>query len=271
VIIQALHAKLTAATGSKMQLADIPQQPQISISIVSHKQGMLVKNLLDDLRAHCDTTLEVILTINVKEDLPFDVAEFGFPIRVVTNASQRGFAANHNAAFKLAKAVYFCVLNPDIRLERNPFPALIGVLADPVVGAVAPLIVGPSGQVEDSARRFPTPVSILKKALFGVHRPEYAIADTPFFPDWIAGMFLVFRSEVFRLASGFDERYFLYYEDVDLCWRLRRRGYRAALVPSVCAIHDARRESHQNARYLVWHASSMLLFFARHVLASTER
>ena len=87
------------------------------------------------------------------------------------------------------------------------------------------------------------------------------------YPDWVAGMFMVLRSETFRAAGGFDEGYFLYYEDVDLCWRLQRSGLRAALLPTVRAIHDARRSSHRKLRYLLWHGKSMLRFFAKRAWA----
>ena len=80
-------------------------------------------------------------------------------------------------------------------------------------------------------------------------------------------MFMVFRATVFRELGGFDERYFLYYEDVDLCWRLHRKKLRAAILPTVRATHDARRTSHRSLRYLRWHTASMLRFFARRALA----
>jgi GT2 family glycosyltransferase len=75
-------------------------------------------------------------------------------------------------------------------------------------------------------------------------------------------MFMLFRSAVFAELQGFDERYYLYYEDVDLCRRLRGRGYDVRLVPSVSATHDARRESRRSLRHLRWHIASMLCYFA---------
>jgi N-acetylglucosaminyl-diphospho-decaprenol L-rhamnosyltransferase len=241
---------------------------KVSISIVSHGQGSLVKNLLTDLDNCYASILEVILTVNVTEDLPFEIAKFRFPIKVVVNRMPKGFAANHNAAFELAKAKYFSVLNPDIRFERDPFPWLFEQICEQVVGVAAPLIVNLAGGIENSGRRFPTPASIFRKALFGDLGPDYRIEGDKIFPDWVGGMFMMFRSEVFRSVGGFDEHYFLYYEDVDLCWRLRRRGYQVVLLPSVRAIHHARRESHHNLRYWVWHMNSMLRFFLKRATTS---
>lgn len=250
-----MQAMFVPVNGSQVR-----QAARVSVSIVSHRQGPLVKHLLSDLHAHCATPLEVVLTVNVEETLPFDAAQFGFPVKIITNASAKGFAANHNAALRHAGAEYFCVLNPDIRLERDPFPALFAQLADPKIGVAGPLILSPSGEIEDSARRFPTLFTILKKTILRRCGLDYEITGVPLFPDWIAGMFMVFRVGVFKASGGFDERYFLYYEDVDLCMRLRHAGYEVVLLPQISAIHDARRQSHRNLRYLVIHGSSLLRF-----------
>lgn len=244
------------------------QKVKLSISIVSHYQGALVADLLSDLGTHCAIPIEVILTINAPEVLPFDATAFNFPVTVLKNEIPKGFGANHNAAFRLATAEYFCVLNPDIRLENDPFPPLLDALSDPANGVVGPLVISPGGNIEDSARRFPTPLLILKKAIFGVRGTDYEIGQNPLYPDWIGGMFMVFRSEVFQEVSGFDDRYFLYYEDVDLCWRLRRHGYQATLTPLAHAVHDARQTSHRNIRYLSWHVNSMLRFFMKRAFSA---
>jgi GT2 family glycosyltransferase len=115
--------------------------------------------------------------------------------------------------------------------------------------------------IEDSARRFPTPVSILRKAVARRAEVDYPIKDETIYPDWVAGMFMVFPHEVFAALGGFNERYFLYYEDVNLCARLMLAGKRVALCPSASAIHDARRQSLRSLRYLRWHLSSMMRYF----------
>ena len=239
----------------------------ISISVVSHLQGGLVKVLLADLAACvAPERIEVILTVNVDENLPFAATDFRFPLRIVCNTTPKGFGANHNAAARAASGDYFCVMNPDIRLAVDPFPALLVGLSDPVVGVTAPLVVGPEGLIEDSARRFPTPLSIAYKALRGTRGPEYVIAQTVIYPDWIAGMFMLWRADVFRQIGGFDEGFFLYYEDVDACARLHRAGFRVALIPAVRVTHYAQRASHRSLRYLRWHLTSMFRFFWKQIV-----
>ena len=235
-------------------------QDRVCVSVVSHLQARLVTSLLDDLTAHCRDTVEVILTLNVDEPLPFEIADFGYPIELVRNRSPRGFGANHNAAFCLCRRPTFCVLNPDIRLAANPFPALAEEFERNRAGVVAPRIVDPAGGTEDSARRFPTPWSLLAKALGRGKVLDYDIGSSSFSPDWIAGMFMLFGSDAFRAVGGFDERYFLYYEDVDICARLRAADYDVRLVPAASAVHDARRASRGDWRHRAWHLQSMLRY-----------
>jgi N-acetylglucosaminyl-diphospho-decaprenol L-rhamnosyltransferase len=245
------------------------------VSVVSHLHGALVRALLEDL-ARCDTRgMRVVLTLNVAESLPFDAAAFPFPLEVVRNDAPRGFGANHNAAFARASAEHFAVLNPDLRLPHDPFGILFAALRDPAIGAVAPRIVAPDGRAEDHARAFPTPLTILAKLTGRRARIEdetsAAARGAPFRADWIAGMFMLFRSEAFAAVGGFDESYFLYYEDVDLCARLAAAGMRVEVHPAVSAVHDARRESHRNPRYLLWHASSMARFFLKRLLGRPKQ
>lgn len=234
----------------------------ISISVVSHLQIGLVAQLLRDIDECCkDSQFEVILTLNCDEALPFDLGDFSFPIKLIQNRQPKGFGANHNQAFLEATGRNFCVMNPDIRFGSNPFTALLPVFVDASVGVVAPLVLNDRGDVEDSARRFPTPAKILCKALGRCRGGDYSIGEDLLYPDWVAGMFMVFPQAIFERLGGFDQRYFLYYEDVDLCGRLRLRGYEVLLNPRVRVIHYAQRTSHRSLRYMGWHLTSMLRFF----------
>jgi GT2 family glycosyltransferase len=236
--------------------------PKISISVVSHRQIYLVANLLQDLTKYCHLlTFELILTLNVDEILLFSAADFPFPIKIIRNPKPLGFAANHNQAFTHANGEFFCVMNPDIRLYSDPFPLLLAGLRDKSVGVVAPLILNEKWAIEDSVRRFPTPLIILCKALGFCRHCDYKVGEHLLYPDWVGGMFMVFSREMFSAIGGFDTRYFLYYEDVDLCARLALRGYKVCLVPKSKVVHQAQRTSHHNPRYLLWHIASMLRFF----------
>ena len=249
--------------GNEASLNSLSKRlPMITISIVSHLQGDLLRALLGDLDRCCKTyPLEVILTLNLPEVLPFDQNGFSFPIIVHENQNRKGFSANHNQAFTYASGQFFCILNPDIRLESDPFQVLHPCLKDTSIGIAAPLVIGENGKMEDSARHFPTPFKILCKAFGGCKGGDYVVKDELVFPDWLGGMFMLFRREVYAELGGFNERYFLYYEDVDLCARLRLSGYEVALCPAAKVVHHAHRSSHRSLRYFCWHLTSMMRFF----------
>jgi N-acetylglucosaminyl-diphospho-decaprenol L-rhamnosyltransferase len=233
-----------------------------SISIISHDQISLVSQILDDLTEHISNNrFEVILTINIPELLPDSLNKHSFPIIILNNATPLGFGENHNRAFQHASGDFFCVLNPDIRLTENPFPLLISNLQDTSIGVVAPLVLDSNGTIEDSARHFPTPFSIGLKALGMAPKHEYTFENKLFYPDWTGGMFLLFRRDVYAQINGFNQKFFLYYEDVDLCARIWNSRLKVALNPNVSIIHLARRTSHRNLRYLLMHLKSMLSFF----------
>lgn len=239
--------------------------PLLSLSVVSHGQIELVHQFLDDLRLRCyenGPSFEVILTMNLPERIPFRLDDYPYPIRLVSNSQPKGFGANHNAAFAMARGEYYAVINPDIRLPENPFPVLLMALSEGCTGVTAPLVLNASGQIEDSARRFPSPGTILRKVFGAARGPDYLIGEDVLQPDWVAGMFMLFPCRVFAELGGFDVGYFLYYEDVDLCARLTMAGYAIKLCPQTHVIHEARRSSHRSFKYMKWHLASMARFFS---------
>ena len=240
----------------------------ISISIVSHGQGGLVRDALADLSRQADPAqIEVILTRNIPEPLPFSAEGFAFPLKIIENVTPEGFGANHNAAFRCAGGEWLCVMNPDIRLPENPFPLLIKEIERLHAAVIAPAVLSPAGQIEDSIRRFPTPFSLASKLLGrGDGRYAFAVGDETFPVDWVGGMFMLFRAEDYQRVGGFDEGFFLYYEDVDICTRLWQAGHRVLACPKVQVLHDARRASRRDFRYMRWHAASMARYLGKHWL-----
>ena len=234
----------------------------LSLSVVSHGQAALVCALLNDLQTYGrNIGLEVLLTLNVSEELPESLTQLAFPVKTIRNPIPLGFGENHNRALRLAEGDFFCVVNPDIRIVSDIFPALLNAVKDVRVGVVAPLVLDSTGQIEDSARFFPTPLKIICKASGRCKGGDYVIGNSCIFPDWVGGMFMLFRREVYLQTGGFDEKFFLYYEDVDLCARVWLLGLKVALLPQVSVIHEARRSSHKNLPYFLHHVRSMVRFF----------
>lgn len=238
----------------------------ITVSIVSHGQSALVEQLLADMaRFDASMITEVLVTLNIPENISFKSGDYPYPVRLLRNTAVRGFGANHNAASRQAKGEWFCVMNPDIRLTGNPFPILIEEGAHDSAGVIGPMVVTSGGMIEGSVRRFPVPLSLAAK-LFGYEDGRYLFAagDETFAADWVAGMFMLFRTGDFRTVGGFDEDFFLYYEDVDICARLWKSGRPVLACPKASVIHDAQRSSHRKLRYMKWHAVSLARYFRKH-------
>ena len=231
-----------------------------TLSIVSHGQSYLIRQLIDDLQRLEISNIEVIITINIPEDeSPF--MGLSFRSKIIRNKIPKGFGANHNSAFKNSSGEFFIIINPDIRLPKFNLSLLLSSLSDPEVGAVAPVVLNSAGKVEDSARRFPTVTSLLRRVLLGQREPDYTWGSSPIKVDWTAGMFIVFRREAFKAVGGFDDsRFFMYFEDVDICERLWRSGWCVLFDPKVEVIHDAQRASRRSIRHLRWHLTSAIRY-----------
>lgn len=239
---------------------------EISVSIVSHGHDFFVEGLLAQLAEYSDSIKEVIVTHNIRCSHELKCEGYSFEILTINNIVPLGFAKNHNQAFSIATGEYFCVLNPDIILKNNPFNELLDCFNIQKMGLVAPLVVNLRNEIEDSARYFPTPLSLFKK-IFGLGGGviDAGRSNGVIYSEWLAGMFMLLPSKIFHEVGRFDEKFWLYYEDVDLCLRVWAQGYGVALCNRVEVIHEAQRESHRNYRFFLWHVSSAIRFFRKHL------
>lgn len=243
------------------------EAPLVSISVVSHGQGEMVRSLLADIYRLILDPVEIILTINIPEsDIVVPVRD-NHKLVVIKNAKVKGFGENHNAAFLRSTGSIFLVSNPDIRLHEFELSVLIAPLKQGDCVVIAPLVLSPLLCREDSARRFPTFARLLTRLWFrffgGAVQQDYPFIDKLLFVDWVAGMFVAFDRHAYQRVNGFDEGYFMYLEDVDICWRIRLSGLKVGLNPETFVIHDARRASRRQLTHLIWHLQSMIRFFSK--------
>lgn len=234
-----------------------------SFSIVSHGQGVLVVNLLNDLKKLQIKNYEIILTFNILEDEDFLKNFNDLPIIVIRNKYINGFGSNHNSAFKNSSGKYFYVLNPDIRIPGLKFDDLIQNFNDKRVGVVAPIVYSANGAVEDSFRKFPTVYSLLRRKLFHCNDADYSFSNFPITVDWVAGMMMIIPRSVYIEIKGFDEKYFMYFEDVDLCLKINSINMKVVLDPRNYVIHDAQRASRKKFQYFIWHLKSAFRFLKK--------
>ncbi|MBV9660173.1 MAG: glycosyltransferase family 2 protein [Acidimicrobiales bacterium] len=160
-----------------------------------------------------------------------------------------GRAANKGAADPaVAGATYLLVCNPDLDVKKGTVQALAAWLdSDPRLGAAGPRIANPDGSLYPSARTFPDLVDAFGHGLLGQVAPRnrftrrYRLLDWDHGEratvDWISGACLLIRRQAWDAVGGFDPSYFMYMEDVDLCWRLGRAGWQIGYEPAAEVVH----------------------------------
>ena len=221
---------------------------EISLSIVSHGQGSLVRQLLLDIVELNLKKAEIILTLNIPECEQFIEAGRNLNLIILRNEVPQGYGANNNAAFSHSCGGVFCVLNPDLRLYCLDLKLLMNTLRCPSVGVFAPVVLCPDGAVQDSARKTPTITTMLNRFFFRSSALEYETGYEPIEADWVSGCFMMFKRTSFITANGFDETFFMYFEDNDLCDRVIKKGKLVMEIPSAKIIHLENSSSNKNFR-----------------------
>lgn len=223
----------------------------LAVSVVSHGHGPLLHAMLHGMARLCKGSVtRVVLTFNIPEPSPPE-PEGGWPfvLDIRRNARPLGFGANHNRALAGAPEPFFAVINPDIAfIETDPFPALRRAASERGVGCAYPEQVDGHGVPQDAERELPTPWALWRRRIL-----RHAEQRT----DWVNAAFLLFPAPVWTALGGFDERYFMYCEDVDICLRLRLRGWSLSKAP-VRVAHVGQRASRRRVAHLVWHMRSLL-------------
>jgi len=236
--------------------------PLISLSVVSHGQVREVKRMLQSLSAHSSAfPLEIILTENVRKNIP-DLSELrGTNLRSKVNFRPQGFARNHNLALSKAQGKYIAIVNPNVVFVEDVFPTLIEDIEAGRGDIVAPLVVNHKGDVEDSFRDVPTPKLLILRRLFPKRYRPVEMPMSYVYPEWLAGIFLMMKTELYRTLGGLDEGYHLYFEDVDFGCRAHLAEYQLLLDHRCKIIHERTRANRANPRHLYWHTRSAVRFF----------
>lgn len=234
---------MSSAAPSRSDAADV------SVVIVNWNSGSYLAKCLDSLRsaeARGTTRLQTIVVDNGSQDDSLAAAEADPAILVLCNAANRGFGAACNQAAAVANGRGVLFLNPDCRVGVGSIDAAWRALQrDPSVGVVGVALTGDDGQVSRSCHRFPGPrefffrlsglSSVSQRFSDGVMR-DWA-HDEDRFVDHVIGAFYLVRTEEFRALGGFDERFFVYLEDLDLSLRYSRRGQRCLFLAAPPSYH----------------------------------
>jgi N-acetylglucosaminyl-diphospho-decaprenol L-rhamnosyltransferase len=244
----------------------------VDVVVVSYNNRDQLRGCVEPLAS--DESIHVIVVDNASTD--GSLAAVGdLPVESLALTHNHGFGAGCNAGWRRGNAPFVLFLNPDARIEGRSLRRLAHALeSDPRVGLAAPRIVHEDGSLHFSQRHFPSLRSSYAQAFFlhrlmrraswtnELERDERAYAH-PASPDWVSGACMILRRDDLERLGGFDERFFLYCEDTDLCRRVRNAGLDIRYEPRAVAVHDGG-ASAPRARLLPVLAASRVRYAQKH-------
>ncbi len=223
--------------------------------------------------------LEILVVDNHSNDesIGFIRAQLGSipSVRIIEERTNVGYGRGNNAALRFVQGEYLLIVNPDNTLPHDAIEKMLQALqAHPDAGIVGPALIHPDGSVRPSARKFPRIIDLLRKRLW----PERWQADynktmaemqlqESVDVDWLVGACLLMKTELFRTLGGYDKRYFLFFEDIDICRRAHALGKKVLYLPHVRALDRKTRLSGSTAFSLLTkkttriHLQSALQYF----------
>jgi N-acetylglucosaminyl-diphospho-decaprenol L-rhamnosyltransferase len=227
------------------------------VVVVNHDAGEVLGTFLASLRTrpHAgdpdgdrNLVTEVIVVDNASSDGSSDGVDDDPAVRVVRTGANLGYGAGANRGIALADAEFVLVSNPDVSVHPGAIAALVEAFADdPTLAIAGPEILAVDGTRYASGRRFPSLATAAGHALIGILAPgnrftrRYRMDDldrsTTVAVDWVSGACFLARGRALKELGGFDESYFMYVEDLDLCWRAHRAGWGVAYVPTAVVTH----------------------------------
>jgi N-acetylglucosaminyl-diphospho-decaprenol L-rhamnosyltransferase len=253
-----------------------PAVASVAVVVVSYEAREALTACLDSLSRHGGPASEIVVVDNASGDGSAETVRARHPeVRLIANSDNRGFARACNQGLGATSAPLVLFLNPDAAVTAGAVEALAARLgADPDVGAVGPLTRDPDGTIQVSTGPDLTPLAERRqrRLVRGVRRRDPgALREAEerhaheHEPAWVSGACLMARREALEAVGGFDEGFFLYEEDADLCRRLRRAGWRVVFTPAAEIRHQLGQSvARIPLRTRLEYQRSHLLYYRRH-------
>ncbi|MFI5268580.1 MAG: glycosyltransferase family 2 protein [Chloroflexota bacterium] len=251
---------------------------QLSVVVVNWNVRELLRACLRSAIDDASDDAEIVVVDNASGDGSVEMVRAEFPeVRLIANASNAGFGAANNQALTDSEGRYVLFLNPDAEVRPGAIGRLLAFIDQrPRVACVGPKLLNPDGSTQPSRRSFPgvatafVESTVLQRHLGGLKalsrfyrsgQPE----DEPQKVDWLVGACLLVRRAALDEVGAFDERFFMYSEEMDLCYRFRRAGYEVWYVPEAEVLHHEAASSSQDLfrRNVNFH-ESRYRFFRKH-------
>lgn len=248
--------------------------PDLSVIVVTHNgQEMALTTLRSAMAATGMASVEWLVVDAGSTDGTPDAIEREFDQVRVFRRDNRGFAASNNVAISQARGRYVLLLNPDVEILSGTLGELVAAMdARPELGLASVVQRGTEGELQTSIRRFPSPLRSLGESLFAAYWPIFnTFQELETRParyrqegeaEWLVGAFLIGRREAVQAVGPMDERFFLYSEEIDWCYRFWQAGWPVAHLPTMAITHHAGGRSRGDLMAQLSH--SRLLFAEKH-------
>ncbi len=252
--------------------------PDVSVVVVNFNAGPdLDRCLRSVFDAAGDASVEAIVVDNASTDGSAEAVAADHPqVTLIRNVGNRGFGAAANQGMRAARAPYVFLLNPDAAVHGGTLAGFLKVAGDhPRAGVIGCLTRNPDGSIYPSARKVPTPIEGLLHAFVGPFAPgnrwsrSYEMSDwdrrSERQVEWVSGSSMLLRMDALRPVGLFDEGYFMYVEDVDLCTRMRDAGWEVWFSPELEVEHITGTATRGKRRMTLEHSKSIYRYYVKHV------
>lgn len=249
---------------------------KVLITLVNYKTTDLLLKCLESIRQQeIQMEYRIVVIDNNSQDDGMERVKAAYPeVVVIENGTNNGYAIAVNQAVRLFESDYILLLNPDIEVKSGAIEALVNFMdATPDAGISGGKLFYPDGTLQYSCRTFFTlPVILYRRTFLGKLFPESPVLTRHLMADWdhnsvrdvdwVLGACMMIRRSALKDVGLMDERFFLYFEDVDWCYRMKKGGWRVCYIPQAEMIHHHRRESAKGMnRTLFFHIMSMFHFY----------
>jgi len=251
----------------------------LSIIIVNYNSSGFLKNCLESLLNSKDAVeKEIIVIDNASSNGSINFVKSSFPsVKLIENKKNYGFAKANNIGAMAARSEFMLFLNPDTVIQKYALEKMVNFMEQNAgAGAVGPKLLYPDGSLQCSCRNFYNLRTILlRRTVLGKVFPHSRLLQYHLMSDWnhnqiqevdwVLTACLMIRREVLEKTGYFDEKYKMYFEDVDLCYRVRKAGYKVFYYPDAVVVHHHQRESAKKfSKKTIWHIQSAIRFFNKY-------
>jgi N-acetylglucosaminyl-diphospho-decaprenol L-rhamnosyltransferase len=256
----------------------------VGVVIVNYNAGEHLGRCVESVFVHAgDADVEVVVVDNASRDGSLERIRRAHPEAVlIGNQDNRGFAAAANQGIRATTAPYVFVLNPDAEITAGTLAGFVKLAEDhPHAGAVGPLVRDIDGSLYPSARKVPAIGEAIGHAFLHPFNPEnrfsraYTMADWDRQSErevsWVSGSCVLLRRAALEQVGLFDEDYFMYAEDADLCTRLRDGGWSVLFTPELEVMHERGVSTGNSKRMIRVHSDSIYRYFSKHHATGWKR